>query len=85
MASNSRKAETRTHDNFRVQIGLGGTYRGLSFRAGLTAEAVRYDDDRPSRSAPEVPEIFPCAVPRRGSESLLPRRSGGTATGGNHE
>lgn len=69
----------RKYDGIRIQFGLGATYGGFGFRAGLTAEMVRHGDDEPPRRTPEGPEIFPCAVSHRGSESLLPRRSGGTA------
>ena len=75
----------KTPDGIRFQVGLEGTCLGLGFRAGLGAEVVRCDSDTPRR-APEGPEIIPCGVPRRGSKSLLPRRSGGTAAvGGDHE
>lgn len=80
----NRERETKKPRRIRVEVGLEGVYRGFGFRAGLGAEVVRHDGARPRR-APEGPEIVPCAVPRRGSESLLPRQSGGTPTGGDHE
>lgn len=79
------ETKTKMPYGIRIQVELEGACRGLGFRAGLGAEVVRRDDDRP-RSTPEGPEIIPCGVPRRGSKSLLPRRSGGTAaTGSDHE
>lgn len=75
----------RRPDRIRVWLGLEGTYGGFGFQAGLGAQVVLRDGDRSPRHSPEGPEIIPCDMPRRGSESLLPRRSGGTVAGDDHE
>ena len=80
-----RRAGVRNGDGIRIQIGLEGTYGGFGFRAGLAAEAGPCVGDGPPWRTPEEPEIIRCGVSRRGSESLLPRRSGVTATGDDRE
>ena len=75
-----RETETKKSDRIRVEVGLEGAYRGFGFRAGMGAEVVRHDGDLPPQHAPDGPEIIPCRASRPGSKSLLPRRSGDTAT-----
>lgn len=77
--------EMKAQQEIRLQIGLEGSCGERGLRVGLAAEVFRYTVAEPPRPALEGPEIVPCVVPHRGSNGRLPRRSGDTADGGDHE